>query len=75
MEIRDIEGRERITFQSGEIAVIRTHILFHYDIEKNLTVGYRIKGKYSEIFGINTWWEGINLGAKKNRRITNRAIL
>jgi hypothetical protein len=28
-------------------------------------VGYRIKGKYSEIFGINTWWEGINLGAKK----------
>jgi ABC-type polysaccharide/polyol phosphate transport system ATPase subunit len=65
VEIRDIEGRERITFQSGEIAVIRTHILFHYDIEKNLTVGYRIKGKYSEIFGINTWWEGINLGAKK----------
>ncbi|MDD1696591.1 MAG: Wzt carbohydrate-binding domain-containing protein [Methanoregula sp.] len=65
VELRDIDGKEKMTFQSGECAIIQIHILFLQDIEKDLTIGCIIKGKYSEIFGTNTRWEGINLGSKK----------
>jgi len=64
VEVCDIDGNEKLTFQSGDVVKIKTHILFNQSIEKNLTVGCVIKGKYSEIFGTNTRWEKFNLGSK-----------
>jgi ABC-type polysaccharide/polyol phosphate transport system ATPase subunit len=64
VEICDIEGNEKLTFQSGDVVKIKTHILFNESIGKDITVGCVIKGKYSEIFGTNTRWEKINLGQK-----------
>lgn len=64
VEVCDTEGHEKLTFNSGDMVKIKTHILFNQRIEKNLTVGCVIKGKYSEIFGTNTLWEKIELGQK-----------
>ena len=65
VEVQDIDGKERMTFQSGEIVIIKTHIHFNQAIEKDLTVGCVIKNKYTEIFGTNARWEGLNLGTRK----------
>ena len=65
VEVCDSEGNEKLTFQSGDVVKIKTHVLFNQSIEKNLTVGCVIKGKFSEIFGTNTRWEKYNLGPKK----------
>ena len=62
VEICDIDGNEKMTFQSGDVVKIKTHILFNQCVEKDLTVGCVIKGKYSDIFGTNTLWEKFNLG-------------
>jgi ABC-type polysaccharide/polyol phosphate transport system ATPase subunit len=64
VEVCDTEGHEKMTFNSGEMVKIKTHIIFNQKIEKNLTVGCVIKGRYSEIFGTNTIWEKIELGQK-----------
>jgi len=66
VEVCDIDGNEKLTFQSGDVVKIKTHILFNQNIEENLTVGCSVWGRFSsEIFGTNTRWEKINLGPKK----------
>lgn len=65
VEVSDAHEQERLTFQSGEDMVIKTHIVFRENIENNLTVGCIIKGKYCDIYGTNTRWEDIDLGPKK----------
>jgi ABC-type polysaccharide/polyol phosphate transport system ATPase subunit len=64
VEVCDTEGHEKLTFNSGDMVVIKTHIFFNQRIENNLNVGCVIKGRYSEIFGTNTLWENIELGQK-----------
>jgi ABC-type polysaccharide/polyol phosphate transport system ATPase subunit len=65
VEILDKDGKERLTFNSGETAIIKIHIFFNQTIEKDFTVGCTVKGKYTEIFGTSTRMEGIDLGFRE----------
>jgi ABC-type polysaccharide/polyol phosphate transport system ATPase subunit len=65
VEILDIDGKETLTFNSGETAIFKIHIFFNQTIEKDFSVGCTIKGKYTEIFGTSTRMEGIDLGFRQ----------
>ncbi|MDD1696567.1 MAG: ABC transporter ATP-binding protein [Methanoregula sp.] len=65
VEILDIDGKEKLTFNSGDIAIFKIHIFFNQNIEKDFTVGCTVKGKYTEIYGTSTRMEGIDLGSRE----------
>jgi ABC-type polysaccharide/polyol phosphate transport system ATPase subunit len=60
-------ANEKLTrsFQNGDWALVKIHVLLHEDINQNLVVGCVIKNKFLDIFGTNTRWEGIDFGARK----------
>ena len=71
VEITGIEGFERLVFQTGERVIIKIHVLFNQDIEKNFSIGFHIKGRYCDIFGTNNQLNGIQVKPKrKGDRIT-----
>ncbi len=65
VELTDTKGSERLIFQTGENVNIKVHVLFNQDIEKNLSIGFHIKGKYCDIFGTGTIMNGIQIEPKK----------
>jgi ABC-type polysaccharide/polyol phosphate transport system ATPase subunit len=70
-QLTDIDGFERLVFQTGERIIIKIHVLFNQDIEKNFSVGFHIKGRYCDIFGTNNQLNDIQVKPKrKGDRIT-----
>jgi hypothetical protein len=52
-------------FNSGDIAIVRVHVLLHEDILENLTIGCTFKNKYCDIYGTNTKWQRLDMSNKK----------
>ena len=65
VELLNINKEPTRSFQSGDWALVKIHVLLHEDFVQNLVVGCVIKNKFLDIFGTNTKWEGIDLGARK----------
>ncbi len=65
VELLNINKESTRSFQSGDWAVVKIHVLLHEDFRQNLVVGCVIKNKFLDIFGTNTRWEGIDFGARK----------
>ena len=62
VEILDIDGKEKLTFNSGEIAIFKIHIFFNQNIEKDFTVGCTSQGKNTlKYMEQAREWKGIDL--------------
>ena len=55
----------RTVFTSGDIAIVRIHVLLNEDIPENLTIGCTFKNKFCDIYGTNTKWQRLELSDKK----------
>ncbi len=63
--LTDKDGVERLIFNTGETVNINIHVLFNQDIEKNLSIGFHIKGKYCDIFGTGNQLNGVYIKPKR----------
>ena len=70
VELLDKNGHPNLLFQSGDTAIVKLHVLMHKDFEENLTIGCTIKNKFTDVYGTNTRWEGMDLSNKKKDEIS-----
>lgn len=66
VELLDKDGSSKLSFQTGEKILIHYQIFAHQDFVENLTVGFIIRNKFTDIYGTNTRWQNCDLeGIKK----------
>lgn len=70
VELIDEKGFPNLIFQSGDIAIVKIHVLMHQNFEESLTIGCTIKNKFTDVYGTNTKWEGLDLSKKKRGEIS-----
>lgn len=70
VEIFDKNGLPKLLFQSGDMALFRIHVITHKDFDESLTVGCTIKNKFTDVYGTNTKWEGVDLHKKKKGEVS-----
>ncbi len=64
VEMLDKNDNFKKVFQSGEETKIRVYIKLNKNIEKGFNVGYIIRNKFTEVYGINAYWLGYDLGKR-----------
>jgi len=70
IELLNELGEPSSNYNSGEIAIIQIHVLFHQYISGLISVGFSIQTKFCEVYGINNWWKNIPFSeAKKDSSI------
>ena len=65
VELLKENGDHSFTFISGEVVVIKVHILLHQDLTGLVSVGCVIKNRFCEVYGTNNWWKNIPFPDKK----------
>jgi hypothetical protein len=65
VELMNKDYNRTTVFTSGDIAIVRIHVLLNEDIPENLTIGCTFKNKYCDIYGTNTKWQQLDLSDKK----------
>jgi ABC-type polysaccharide/polyol phosphate transport system ATPase subunit len=65
VDILDSRDLKKMLFESGDNLTIRIHVFFNQDVESGLAIGFVLKGKYCDIFGINNLMKHVRIPAKK----------
>jgi ABC-type polysaccharide/polyol phosphate transport system ATPase subunit len=80
IELLNSSGSPQVSFKTGDVLVIRYTIVACQDFEEDLTLGFIIRNKFTEIYGMNTRWKNCDItGIKKGnipvRKISMRLLL
>jgi ABC-type polysaccharide/polyol phosphate transport system ATPase subunit len=80
VELLNSDGSPQISFKTGDILVIRYAMVANQDFNEDLTLGFIIRNKYTEVYGMNTKWKNCDLiGIKKGdipvKNISMRLLL
>lgn len=66
VELLNSNGIPQLTFKTGEKIIIRYTMIAHQDFDEDLTIGFVIRNKFTEVYGTNTRWQNCDLsGIKK----------
>jgi ABC-type polysaccharide/polyol phosphate transport system ATPase subunit len=66
VELLNSDGSPQFSFKTGEKITIRYSMIAHQDFDMNLTIGFIIRNKFTEVYGTNTRWKNCDLvGVKK----------
>jgi len=73
-------GSPQISFKTGDILVIQYTMVANQDFDEDLTLGFIIRNKFTEVYGMNTRWKNCDLtGIKKGcipvKNISMRLLL
>jgi len=61
VELLDADGQSRKSFKTGETLIIRYTMAANQDFTDNLTLGFIIRNKFTEVYGTNTYWKKCDL--------------
>jgi ABC-type polysaccharide/polyol phosphate transport system ATPase subunit len=68
VELLNSNGLPQLAFKTGERIIIRYSMIAHQDFDKDLTIGFIIRNKFTEVYGTNSRWRNCDLsGIKKGR--------
>jgi ABC-type polysaccharide/polyol phosphate transport system ATPase subunit len=66
VELLNSNGSPQVSFKTGDMLVIRYTMNANQDFQEDLTIGFIIRNKFSEVYGTNTRWKNCDLaGIKK----------
>jgi energy-coupling factor transporter ATP-binding protein EcfA2 len=66
VELLDSNGFPKFSYKTGDEMIIRYKMIAHLDFNDDLTIGFIIRNKFTEIYGTNTRWKNCDLqGIKK----------
>jgi ABC-type polysaccharide/polyol phosphate transport system ATPase subunit len=67
-ELLNSNGSPQSAFKTGERIIIRYSMIAYQDFDEDLTIGFIIRNKFTEVYGTNTRWRNCDLtGIKKGR--------
>lgn len=61
-DILDEKFHSKKVFESGELTRLRVQVRCNKDIQEGLNIGFIIRNKYADVYGMNTFWLNKNLG-------------
>lgn len=61
IELLNSCGSPQVSFKTGEQIVIRYTMIAHQNFEEDLTIGFVIRNKFTEVYGTNTRWKNCDL--------------
>jgi ABC-type polysaccharide/polyol phosphate transport system ATPase subunit len=68
VELLNSKGEPQFSFKTGEEIFIRYTMTAHHDLNEDLTIGFIIRNKFTEIYGTNSRWRNCDLaGIKKGQ--------
>jgi hypothetical protein len=68
VELLNCNGSPQLSFKTGERITIRYSMIAHMDFDEDLTIGFIIRNKFTEVYGTNTRWRNCDLsGIKKGQ--------
>jgi ABC-type polysaccharide/polyol phosphate transport system ATPase subunit len=66
VELLNSKGSPQLSFKTGEKITIRYSMIAYQDFDEDLTIGFIIRNKFTEVYGTNTRWRNCDLsGIKK----------
>jgi ABC-type polysaccharide/polyol phosphate transport system ATPase subunit len=66
VELLNSKGLPQVSFNTGDLLVIRYSMVANQDFDEDLTIGFIIRNKFTEVYGTNTRWKKCDLaGIKK----------
>jgi len=66
IELLNSNGSPQISFKTGDLLVIRYALVANQDFDEDITLGFIIRNKFTEVYGTNTRWKNCDLkGIKK----------
>ncbi len=61
VELLNSEGSPQVSFKTGDLLVIRYTMVANQDFDEDLTIGFIIRNKFTEVYGTNTRWKKCDL--------------
>ena len=74
VELLDSTGTPKDSFKTGEELVIRYKMIANRNFDEELTIGFIISNKFTEIYGTNTLWKKCDLKGIKKGQMPNVCI-
>ncbi len=61
VELLDSNGSPQVSFRTGDVLNIRYTMAANQDFEEDLTIGFIIRNKFTEVYGTNSRWKQCDL--------------
>jgi ABC-type polysaccharide/polyol phosphate transport system ATPase subunit len=80
VDLLNTNGLPQVSFKSGDLLVIRYTMVANQNFDDDITLGFIIRNKFTEVYGTNTRWKksdlkGINKGPMPVVNISMRLLL
>jgi ABC-type polysaccharide/polyol phosphate transport system ATPase subunit len=74
VELLNSKGYHQLSFKTGEEIIIRYTMSASQDFDEDLTIGFIIRNKFTEVYGTNTHWRNCDLVKIKKGSMPSVAI-
>ncbi len=61
VELLGSNGFPQVSFKTGDLLIIRYSMVANQDFNEDLTIGFIIRNKFTEVYGTNTRWKKCDL--------------